>query len=235
MHRIDRPAEEPRLMREYREAHRGSRDWEAFRGTAAYGEAKDALIANQHGICAYCETRLSADRTKVRIEHFHPKSDVADPHNWTLDWRNFMAVCMGGTNVPDRSSVYGELHCDASKGSDPTPILNPYEMPPELLFKLTERNELVPDVDICGRVGVAGAEGRSTLELVENTIRVLNLNCRELRGVRFALRRAYEDERRRLRNDPSTHRSIRQIISENWFAGGRRPSLWTTRRLLLGL
>lgn len=234
MHRIDRPTE-PHQMRVYREANRESRDWEAFRGTAAYGVVKDELIANQHGICAYCETRLSADRAKVRIEHFHPKSDVSDPHNWTLDWRNLMAVCMGGANVPDKSSAYGELHCDANKGSDLTPILNPYEMPTELLFDLTERNELVPDVHACARVGVAGAAGRSTRELVENTIRVLNLNCRELRGVRFALRRAYENERRRLRNDPSTHRSIRQIISENWFAEGRQPSLWTTRKLLLGL
>lgn len=222
-------------MRAYRESHRESRDWEAFRGTTAYSEAKDALIANQHGICAYCETRLSADRARVRIEHFHPKSDISDAHNWTLDWRNFMVVCMGGTNVPDKSSACGELHCDASKGSDPTPILNPYEMPRELLFKLTERNELAPDVDICGRVGVAGAAGRTTRELVENTIRVLNLNCRELRGIRFALRRAYEKERCRLRKAPSTRRSIRQIIFENWFAEGRQPSLWTTRKLLLGL
>ena len=51
--------------------------WDEFRshdsGTA-YRELVEDLTSNQHGLCAYCETSMSAERRQ--IEHVLPRSDT---------------------------------------------------------------------------------------------------------------------------------------------------------------
>lgn len=53
-----------------------------FGGPVAYNACRTQLIADQGGICAFCEIDIrSNDPRQCRIEHFHPKSDISNAHN----------------------------------------------------------------------------------------------------------------------------------------------------------
>src|SRR5699024_8790483 len=40
-------------------------------------EIREKLFRIQHGLCAYCEERVTIEKTK--IEHFHPQNPVVEP------------------------------------------------------------------------------------------------------------------------------------------------------------
>jgi len=198
----------------------------------------ETLAGNQHGLCAYCEEKLPSKGDR-RIEHHHPKSDVTTEHCWMFDWENLLAVCAGGTtNVikldseSDSESGSTELHCDASKGENPTPILNPYTMPQQCLFVFDEfSGKLSADVDMCNRVHVDE-------QLVKDTIDVLQLNCTTLTEHRKDLALHYQQEyknvQKKMRTGQMAKGSVRSVIAERWFGKGQVPVLFTTRRCLLG-
>lgn len=247
MHRIKRP-QEPAAFVQYRLQHPDERNWGVFGSSTAYQTARTDLYMNQKGFCAYCEAHLPWDeelnspRTScVRIEHFHAKADPDPHHNWMLDWKNIMIVCM--------SSGRGDVrHCDARKEDvqngafhvDGIPpgyvfegyILNPYEMPHECLFKFDEKTgELTPDAMTCSRVAVQGNHHATTEILVDRTIRVLNLNSKVLCRQRKAVHWEYEKRRATLRQRAT--KPLRELIAEEWFGNQRVLEFFTTRRCLL--
>lgn len=113
--------------------------WEQF--TDREGRRKEvqkALMADQSGLCAYCEINMKAKDASgdadFRVEHFHPKSDISTPHNWNLDWQNLLAVCHGGSSktVVEAATRFTALHsCDVPKADNiwDTVILNPLNIP----------------------------------------------------------------------------------------------------------
>lgn len=81
-------------------------------------EIRDALLAEQHYLCAYCMKRIrnnkdGAEAVHMTIEHWFPLSKDKER---ALDYQNFLGVCMGGSDIAGpRNRV---LCCDASKGNE---------------------------------------------------------------------------------------------------------------------
>ena len=265
MHRIERIKNEPASFRKYREKYLKNHsspnvkpnpreDWEVFGSVllSQYekkyhnlkgGKAKtlkeyviDLLAENQYGLCAYCEAKLPLGGDR-RIEHFHPKSDMTTNHCWMFDWDNLLAVCEGGASnlvceVADDESGRTELHCDAAKGSKQDSILNPYTMPRGCLFSFDDKTgELSVNVEACKNAEV-------DVQLVRNTIDVLFLNCKTLKGARRDLAIHYKLKYQKHQDEMSRGKMakgpIRKIIAEEWFGNGKVLSFYTVRRCLLG-
>ncbi len=70
---------------------------------------KEALLANQADLCAYCSAPIRFDRMKV--EHREPQSHPKTAH-LQLAWPNLLGVCPGNEGRP-----YHLQHCDTSKGA----------------------------------------------------------------------------------------------------------------------
>jgi uncharacterized protein (TIGR02646 family) len=108
MKHVRRLREEPAALAEFR-ARSADGDgstggpgatWEAFRRDAVYAEVLAALTAAQHGLCVYCEQRLTRGGTLIpgdyQIEHVLPKSKGQER---VLDWKNLALACGGGTGA----------------------------------------------------------------------------------------------------------------------------------------
>jgi uncharacterized protein (TIGR02646 family) len=66
------------------------------------------LIAEQRGICCYCECRLYAAWNLMKLEHWHSQENYPTER---LVYRNLLGACLGGIGTPGR-----DQHCDTSKG-----------------------------------------------------------------------------------------------------------------------
>ncbi len=210
MKRVSRQPE-PIQLTDYRNTSPAS-TWEQMRvdaihnGQTAYEESRKKLIADQGGICAFCEIDIrDNDPLKCRIEHFHPKSDVTPAHNWALDWNNLFAVCAGGSyrfaSAPYTHEPLDEnLSCDAHKdrmiqGGKLQEqcegwILNPAATPASLsLFRLEmSTGRLLPDPDLCAALPIwTGNQHADVQTLVQHTIDMLNLNCVRLCDARLTI------------------------------------------------
>ena len=75
---------------------------------AAKGDLRDALLAEQGGICCYCMQRITAENMKIEhwaCRHNHPEKQ--------LDYQNLLAACDGGEGAAKHLQ-----HCDTHKGHD---------------------------------------------------------------------------------------------------------------------
>ncbi len=90
------------------------KDFGSFEAGVAKRELTEVLVARQHGLCAYCEIALIPNDTG--IEHFVAQSDPMDGATRSLDYRNLMAVCRGGSNT-----LFGKPGCDDPKRYLPSP------------------------------------------------------------------------------------------------------------------
>jgi len=90
-------------------------------------EIRDALLAEQHYLCAYCMKRIrnnedGSEAVHMSIEHWFPLSQDKER---ALDYKNFLGVCKGGADVDGpRNRV---LCCDASKGDETSLTVNPLD------------------------------------------------------------------------------------------------------------
>ena len=108
MKRVYKSKEEPEMLRQYR-LRNPEETWEHFRRRCrkGYKQVREAILRDQHGLCAYCEVgiKLAEEEGEVddfRVEHFYPKNATQEHgHNYHLDWRNLLGVCHGGTRVID--------------------------------------------------------------------------------------------------------------------------------------
>jgi uncharacterized protein (TIGR02646 family) len=218
-------------------------NWNDFYNTPNYKEIKMLLFSEQGGLCAFCENEI-LETHKQRIEHFHPKSDKANPnHNWALDWENVIGVCLGGSDV-DKAvhPLPANLSCDAHKDYLITTkkliencegyLLNSLHLPAfPCLFDFDKRTgELKPKENYAG-IEFENNQYRSTTELVIKTIEHLNLNCDRLNQQRLALLRQYNQEIAKARKN--NDKSIFTKLAEHWFQKQWLP-FFTTRRILLG-
>lgn len=100
MRKIDK-GPEPKSWTLYR--HTPGADYDA----ANKDDLREALIAEQGGLCAYCQSRIVFQRgqtTDTRIEHIKCRNLHPDLQ---LDYKNMVLCCNGITD--------GEEHCDVSK------------------------------------------------------------------------------------------------------------------------
>ena len=73
-------------------------------------ELRNALISEQHGLCAYCMKRIKAN-SQTSIEHFIP---IKCSKDGAIDYKNMLACCDGGRTSNTKNKKV--LCCDASKG-----------------------------------------------------------------------------------------------------------------------
>lgn len=83
---------------------------------------KEQLLKEQHGLCAYCMSRIRND-SNMRIDHFIPiQASGAD----ALNYGNMVGCCNGGSLAEPKPGERKILCCDAAKG-DRLLVLNPYD------------------------------------------------------------------------------------------------------------
>lgn len=114
--------EEPRVMRTKVAQIKSSPEWKRIEVGDTYAlrkkfdelpkaEVRQALLEEQHYLCAYCMKRIGNEELHTTIEHWLPLSKDKDN---ALSYRNFLAVCKGGADVSGNTK--GRiLCCDASK------------------------------------------------------------------------------------------------------------------------
>lgn len=216
--------------------HNGSQDYKAVRGL---------MLNEQGGLCGYCENKVTDQpEYKHRVEHFHDKSDQANvaAHNWGLDWHNVFAVCIGGNDADKLiHPLPDNLSCDSHKGylknqlnvAPEGYLLNPLNIPASpCLFQFDKSTgELKPDAAACAQAHIADNNFGTVQELVENTIRMLNLNCSRLTAQRLEVLKAYNQAVKRVRE--KNDRQGLSKLAAYWFSS-KWLSFFTTRRLLLG-
>ena len=112
----------------------GRRKWQQYSDPPAHNEPKEirkeffdkmdksrvreALIAEQHGLCAYCMCSIKNDGRSTTIEHFVP---LSKSKAGALNYQNWLAVCKGGQNIPIRSGRR-IICCDAKKSNTITTL-----------------------------------------------------------------------------------------------------------------
>ena len=149
------------------------KDWDGL-GTCK-AELFEALLQEQHGLCAYCCKRVSE---KKSIEHFIPRSEDGSQ---TLTWSNLLLVCEGEYR-PGGAQV---KTCDKKRGNAKLDIPNPASAPPnfEAWFRYTNTGEVLLSDH-------APSEARAGLE--EAIGDMLNLNADILRRARAAVIRSLQ-------------------------------------------
>jgi uncharacterized protein (TIGR02646 family) len=152
------------------------KDWDGL-GTCK-AELFEALLQEQHGLCAYCCKRVSDKRS---IEHFVTRSNKHGDETLTLAWSNLLLVCEGEYK-PAGAQV---KTCDKKRGNARLDIPNPASAPPnfEAWFRYTNTGEVLLS-------DASPSEAREGLEVaIQDT---LNLNADILRQARAAVIRSLQ-------------------------------------------
>ena len=228
------------------------RDDALFGGQQAYADCRKSTIADQGGLCAFCEIDIrDNDPLKCHVEHFHPKSDISPTKNWALDWNNLLGVCNGGSyaHTPTPGHYLAprdeNLSCDQHKdqmiqrGKLPNAcegwILNPLQLcsQPSIFQLALSTGKLGAHPINCGLISINGNKHASTEALVEYTIDMLNLNCDRLLKSRLVIIRHIENAKKRQRQlgfnaaDGLTNLS-REYFRRRWLG------FFSTYRICLG-
>ncbi|MCI5209550.1 MAG: TIGR02646 family protein [Candidatus Electrothrix sp. ATG2] len=128
--------------------------WNDFSGDSEYGEVKEQLIAEQLGMCCYCEVIISLK--DCHVEHLKPKSIY--PQNM-FAYENLLASC----NQKES--------CGHKKGKwYSSDMVSPLDQDCEKRFTYTLDGRIIP----------SGKEDTSASETIEQ----LGLNCPKLKNQR---------------------------------------------------
>ena len=68
-----------------------------------------SLVAEQRGVCCYCQSRIRATSDRMKIEHWRCQTTYPKRQ---LDFINLLGSCLGGHGRPER-----EQHCDTHKAN----------------------------------------------------------------------------------------------------------------------
>ncbi|MDE0691345.1 MAG: TIGR02646 family protein [Gammaproteobacteria bacterium] len=83
-------------------------------GGGSYGdyrqkqELREALVAEQRGLCCYCMGRIRADEASMKVEHWRSQARY---RTLELSYRNLLGACRGG-----QGETPCHQHCDTRKG-----------------------------------------------------------------------------------------------------------------------
>ncbi len=246
MKKIRQPASTPDAFRRFlEEAPADERTWDGLRNhwPKAYNDMLSALMEAQGGLCAYCEIGIKGTHD-YQIEHFHPKSDTSDGHDWTFDTRNLFAACQGGTRRhqgPPRHErpTRQNLSCGEAKGDQ---VLD------EAIIKPTEDPASPPifECDSWGKLHVIEQNCLSTeqAQRARQTITELNLNCPRLCNARRAvydeMREGFQENLKNVSEglpvSEAEDLALDVQIDQLWpdARTGRLPAFFTAARSALG-
>lgn len=233
---------EPALLRQYR-INRPNQTWDKFKQRRSRRQQlKSTVIADQGGICAYCEIDLKgADNhgnADFRVEHFHPKSDDTTAHNWHLNWQNLLGCCHGGSckNVLDAASRFTspDHSCDVPKGDRNLSgiILNPLTLPafPPIFSCDRASGELKTALANCQQASVSAAQATNTLdELRLNAQRLTNLRITVLNKLNVDMQRLIQSG---MDVGPARLRLAGRLLRKD--NNGHWPPFFSTIRAYLG-
>lgn len=102
---------EPPDLRAHRETAHG--DYDNYRGKDGL---REALVAEQRGLCCYCMGRIRATRDGMKIEHWRSRTRYPKKQ---LDYANLLGACLGGEGGRPK-----DQHCDTRK-ADSDLLWNP--------------------------------------------------------------------------------------------------------------
>jgi len=126
-------------------------------------EAKKYLIAEQHGLCAYCQTAINTDNAS--IEHVVPKEKNLE---LSTNYHNLVAVCK--SQVKD---IYtGKMHCDKEKANQ---LITPFIFTNDSDVTAARNNSYFAAYSD----GTISAKPKLTVEIgneADSFINILNLN-----------------------------------------------------------
>jgi uncharacterized protein (TIGR02646 family) len=224
--------------------------WEDFRNLdqgAAYISIKKLIFEEQLELCAYCEASLQGcTENNKRVEHFNSKSGISPLNkNLHLDWFNLLGVCLGGSDLKSKEEYQlpQNLSCDSQKARiEETEKLKDKNWIGKVLFPLylsadhklfvfiRSTGELAPNIEYCANNNIPDNKFENTVILVEETIRIFNLNCDRLNKARLVI--FYDFERyikvAREKKDPNRIK----FLVKKWSARSPKP-FQTTRNFLL--
>lgn len=103
--RTIRKGPEPATLIQHRQ--RPHADYDNYHDKAAL---RQALVAEQRGLCCYCQSRIRATPEEMKIEHWQCQANHPERQ---LDFHNLLGACLGGHGRPEK-----EQHCDTHKGND---------------------------------------------------------------------------------------------------------------------
>ena len=148
---------------------------------------REALLAEQGYICAYCMQRI--DVNSMKVEHWHSQTRYPAEQ---LDYRNMLGCCSG-----NEGSLRGDQHCDTFK-ADKDISLNPAERSHHQRLQI--------------RFGGDGViySGDSTFN--DEINRILNLNQKRLKKNR---RNVFDTVVRELSREsgPRTRSKVQKLVS----------------------
>jgi uncharacterized protein (TIGR02646 family) len=96
---------EPATLTQHRQQPHA--DYDNYTDKAAL---RQALVAEQRGLCCYCQSRIRATPDGMKIEHWQCQ---ANHPGRQLDFSNLLGACLGGHGRPKR-----EQHCDTRKDNN---------------------------------------------------------------------------------------------------------------------
>ena len=161
MRYIEKYTTEPEEFSRWKKQNKKA-NWSDFSGGSEYGEVKKQLIAEQLGMCCYCEVILSL--SDCHIEHLKPKSRYPQEK---FAYGNLLASCNS------------KKSCGHKKGTWYRPeMVSPLDEDCEQRFKYTHDGKIVP----------FDKEDKSALETIEQ----LGLNCTILKDRRKSIILALE-------------------------------------------
>ena len=205
-------------------------EFKSHRSGRSFGELREALVRNQHGLCAYCEKAVAAEPAGSQIEHVVPQSVSGDGSANETDIANLVACCDGGqkenSGLRRRERASG-LSCGQAKGDRSNgEFVDPRTLPASpTLVSVDFSGRIEADRDACGSAG--WAHGR-----IFRTVEVLNLNAKRLR---LARERWWDDLVRRSREAigaAQTEAWVREVLTPD--EDGRLVPFFTTSRAFFG-
>lgn len=118
MRTITKEAEPPCLAQARRDAGApiSSKDWDDCMPVGGKQEIREALLAEQFGLCVYCGNRIkpfpptSSNPGGMTVEHWVAREEDTSK---TFEWSNLFGVCSGGV-----FDAGGPLHCDKKRLSE---------------------------------------------------------------------------------------------------------------------
>ncbi|CAN98473.1 MULTISPECIES: retron system putative HNH endonuclease [Sorangium] len=121
--------------------------WSSVHG-AQRQQMREHAFKEQHGLCAYCMSRLPGPPSAegMKIEHFETRALSPE---LVFDWDNLLGVCLGDVGISDGGGHHRDrYHCDTYRGHLPREEqrieLNPAAFPPDVssMFSYTNQGEM---------------------------------------------------------------------------------------------
>lgn len=175
MRYIKKSETEPECLSAYKDSCRdlGVQEPLLYKDFNNTGQLRQALCAEQHHVCCYCQRSVKG----FRIEHSYPENgpDQEKSEHLQLEYTNLFASCIDSQGLPKHLQ-----YCDVAKGNN---IIREFikEVKCQSYFRYLSTGEIVPNGNHNTLKEYLEASDLSQDETdAMNAIKILNLNCHSL-------------------------------------------------------